>query len=189
MSQKKTVGIIIIVLLALMLIAGALYIHSLTKIELKDVRVINVHTISLEGFLFDGEIDVYNGGFISTGIDHIEYTVILESSGAEVAEGYIQGGTIPSKEVTTFTFSNKVRWGPSIEGVIDLIMTGNLTLKISGTVYVADLTVTQVAILFEQRSNVADYLKYYVAELLIQKPTVAGITTAIKKIGEFLGQG
>jgi hypothetical protein len=176
-------AIIVSVVILLVLILVGLYVYSISKISVENVRVNSLKEVSTSGFTLSGDIDLYNGGVLPVGIDHIIYTVVLEQGNKTLASGTIDGRTIPAGKVASFPFTNKISWVPTLDVAIGLITPGKTYAKVSGTVYVADLKVAEFKVPFEARIDLEEYIKQFAKE------NVQGlIDKAIDAVGNFLNK-
>ncbi len=179
--RKAFLGIIFLVILGILLFSG-LYVYSLSKVEIRAVGVNQLQDISLSGFTLGGDIDVYNGGLLTVSVDHVTYKVVLESSGKQLASGFIEGKSVPPKETVSFPFSNKINWVPTPEVAWNLITPGKTYAKISGSVSVVDLGFVEFKLRFEERVD----LEQYIGQFAKQKAegAVDKVKDTVSKIGE-----
>lgn len=177
---------ILISIFVILIIFGGLYVYSLSQVEIKRVMVNDLQDISLSGFRLGGYIELYNGGLILVGVDHIQYRVLLESSSNELASGDINGKLIPPRQTTNFPFSNKINWVPTSEVAWGLITPGQTYAKVEGMIYVADLGVIEFKIPFETRVDLEQYIRQFAKrkiEEAVDKVTNT-ITNVVDKVGE-----
>jgi len=179
---KDVIGIVLVLALILMV----LYVYSLSQVDVERITINELQDISLTGFTLGGDIYLYNGGIIPVWIDHIDYKIILESSGNELTSGYIKGTMIPPRKTVNFPFSKKINWIPSAEVAWGLITPGKTYAKIFGTVYVADLKFIDFKIPFEKKVDLEVYIRQFAKtkfEETVDKVTDT-ITDVVDKIGE-----
>jgi len=181
MKGKIIAGIIVAVLIALGLY-GYLYYDSLTKLELRDFYVNDLEDLSLDGFTLEGNINVYNGGVLTVGMDHIEYNVTMESTGALLAQGNIEGKKIQSKEITEFSFLATIEWVPTIDTAVELISAEQVNVIIKGDVYVADIYFTEIIVPFEHTVDIKPYVMQFA-----QQKIEEGISGLIDTITGYFG--
>ncbi|HHQ45489.1 MAG TPA: hypothetical protein ENN13_05075 [Candidatus Altiarchaeales archaeon] len=165
MNPSKLIVGAIVLLVFLAGLYGFLYLYSLSKIELRDVRLNSISDVSLDGFTISGALVLYNGGLITVEVENITYDVVLEASNQSLASGAIVGGKIPRSATTEFLFSNRVRWRPTAQLAFDIIESKNTYATIEGEVYVADLYLTELRIPFKERIDLGDYVKQFVQEI------------------------
>lgn len=181
-------------LFLLLLVFGGLYVYSLSQVTVKNVSVDDLEDLSFSGFTVGGDIDVYNGGLLPVGVNHIEYRVVLESSNRELANGIIRGKTIYPKETVAFRFSNVINWIPTSEVAKGLISSGNTYARIEGTVYVADLKFIDFKVPFETRINLDYYIEAFVKkkmEEVVEKTvnTISRVGSGIKNVANSVVNG
>jgi hypothetical protein len=182
---KKVFWIIIIIILSI-LIYASLYVYSLSKIDVKAVRINSLQDISLSGFTLGGEVDVYNDGIITVGISKITYSLALDGTGTQLASGVINGDDIPVKETASFPFSNKISWIPTAEVAWNLITPGKTYATLSGTVHVADVGFFELKKPFEQKIDLEPYIKQFARDQVqgTLETATGVVTNTIQKIGE-----
>lgn len=184
-------GIIGKVLLAVIAVVVAflafngLYVYSLSKIDVIDVRISNLENVNSKGFTLKGEIDVYNAGALKADISKVTYAVVLDETNAQLASGLIEGRKISSKETANFAFSTRINWTPSVELAADLLEPGSSYATLSGNVYLADLGFVELKVPFEKKIDLHEYIERFVNEKIAEVTgNSAGNETAIEKIGE-----
>ncbi len=190
MQKKRGLLIALLSILGILIILGGLYIYSLSKIELQKVTVNELQNINLSGFTFGGNIKLYNGGVLPVGVKKITYKITLENSGNELGSGYIEGKTISAKQTADFPFSQEINWAPTSEVALGLITPGQTFAKVEGTVYVADLKITEFKVPFEMRVDLEQYIKQF-AETKIQESLNKygiNITNVTGKLSDILGK-
>lgn len=181
----------LILIIGIVILFGGIYIYSLSKIEVRSINFNNLKDISLSGFTLSGYVEVYNGGLIPVGIDHIQYDVILEKTGNRLANGYIQGATISPGTTARFPATNRIDWTPTAEMAIDLLNPGDTYIKVSGNVYVANLQFIEFKIPFQQRINIEQYIRQFIVDTVRQTvdtgiKIVAGVGKAIVDIANHI---
>jgi hypothetical protein len=186
MGILKTISWIVFIIIICFLIYSGLYVYSLSKVEVIDVRVNNLQDVGLSGFTLGGEVDVYNGGVLKVDISQITYSLVLDGTGNTLASGLISGDEIPVKETVSFPFSNKINWIPTAELAWNLITPGKTYATLRGTVYVADLGFIDFKIPFEKKIDLEAYIRQFVknkVEEAVENVTEA-VTDTVEKIGE-----
>jgi len=181
---KKTIAIVSVLLLILGGFGG-MYIYSLSKVEIRDIKINELQDISLSGFTLGGYIQLYNGGFLPVIVNHISYEVVLEASGKQLVQGYIDGKKISSKQTANFPFSNKINWVPTSEVAWGLITPGKTYAKISGSVYVADLKFVEFKIPFEKRVDLEQYIRQFAKAKIEQ--AVDKVTSTVTNVVDSIG--
>ena len=142
--------------------------------------------ISFSGFTLGGNIELFNGGILPLGVDHINYRVILENSGNELASSYIDGKIISPQQTENFPFSTKINWVPTSELAWGLITPGETYAKIEGRISLADLKIIDFKIPFEKRVNLELYIRQFAKkkiEQAVDKVTDT-VTDVVDKVGE-----
>lgn len=158
----------LVLIIGIILILSGIYIYSLSKIEVRSISFNNIEDISLSGFTLNGYVDVYNGGLVPVEIDHVQYEIILEKTGNRLANGYVQGTTISPGKTVKFPIANRINWVPTAEMATDLLNPGDTYIKVSGNVYVANLQFVEFKIPFQQRVNIEQYIRQFVASTVQQ---------------------
>jgi len=156
------ISIIVIIILAVVL---SLYVYSLYHIKIEDVQVNALQDVSLSGFTVGGNISVHNGGLLPVGVDKIEYSIVLEDSGNELASGIINGSFVMPAKTAEFPFLNSIKWVPTAEIAVNMLTGGNTYVRISGEVTVIDWSFIEIKLPFEKRMD----LKPYVMQFAKQK--------------------
>ncbi len=146
----------------------SLYIHALHNISIEDIQVNDLQDVSLKGFVFGGNIFVHNGGFLPVGIDKIEYNVVLEDSGKELANGIVNGTLVMPQKTASFPFSNSIKWVPTAEIAWNLINRGNTYVKVTGTLTVIDWSFLEINIPFEKRVDLKPYIIQFAKQKIQQ---------------------
>lgn len=175
---------LLILAIGTVLILGGIYIYSLSKIEVRSINFNNLEDASLSGFTLNGYIEVYNGGLIPVGIDHVQYDVILEKTGNMLANGYVQGTTISPGTIVRFPTTNRIDWTPTAEMAVDLLNPGDTYILISGNVYVANLQFIEFKLPFQQRVNIEQYIRQFIANAVRQ--VVDTGKKIINKVGDVI---
>ncbi len=158
----------LVLAIGILLLIGGIYVYSLSKVEIRSINFNSLEDISMSGFTLNGYVEVYNGGLIPVGIDHVQYDVILEKTGNKLANGYIQGATISPGAVARFPIKNRINWVPTAEMAVDLLNPGDTYIKISGTVYIANLQIIEFKIPFQQRINIEQYIRQFITNAIQQ---------------------
>lgn len=179
-----TITKLLVLIIGILLLFGGIYVYSLSKIEVRSINLNNIGDISLSGFTLNGHVDVYNGGLIPVGIDHVQYDVILEKTGDRLASGYIQGTIISPGTTVQLPITNKIDWTPTVEMAVDLLNQGDTYIKVSGNVYVANLQIIEFKIPFQQRINIEQYIRQFIVSTVQQVvdtgvKIIAGVGKAI----------
>jgi len=186
MPKNKHIISITGILLLIIIIIISLYIHTLTRVELKDVTINPPTNISEQGFTLGGNIDLYNGGMLPVNIKGINYTVTLEFSGATLLSGTIEGKKLVVKNITSFPFSNQIQWQPSIELAIRLLVPGGTYARIQGTISVVELGPINFNIPFEQRIDLEQYVQQFVQQQDTEELLKEKIEGAVKQVIEWV---
>lgn len=188
----KPVKLAFLILTTILIGYVILYFYSLSKIEVRSMEIKDLQDVSLKGFNLGGNIELYNGGVMEVSIDHLEYTVVLESSGSEISKGYIEGAKIPAKQSVTFPISSEIYWVPTAELALNLITSKNTYAKIKGDAYV-NLKIYPVKVPFEKRIDLEPYIKQFVKNKIEQavnnlKDELANTISSLEeKIKSFTG--
>lgn len=151
------------VLALFLLIAGyaGVFFYSLHQVEIKNFSFGELKDVSLTGFTVQGNLELYNGGVIPIKISSVNYTVVLEASGAELARGHVEGAKIYPKQSVLFPISSKINWAPTAE-LLTLMMKGDeVYIIVKGDVY---LVANIVKLPFEKRINIAEQIIPLLAE-------------------------
>jgi len=180
--MKKIQRLIVLLVVLGLLVYGGLYVYSLSQVRVVNVGINQLQNIGLSGFTLGGDIDIYNGGIVPVGINHLDYFVTLENNGRELASGRIDGGKIPQKRIVSYPVSTRISWVPTSQVALGLITPGATYAKVAGTVYVADLKVIDFKVPFSTRVNIEQYIRQF-AKAKIQQATQKVIDTT-KNIGE-----
>ncbi len=136
-------GNTIIILLVLALIAFLGY--GLTNVNVENVRITGVESVSTTSATFNAELTLSNPAYLSLPVRHGAYTVSLNRSGTVLGSGTIPPFTLDSRTDTTTPFSHEVTWQATGElgqalltqerVLIDI--TGNATIPLLVTGYTA----------------------------------------------------
>jgi len=153
--MKKIIIPVIIVLLLIGTYLG-IYIYSLSKVEIKEIKINNLEEISSSGFTITGYCEVYNNGIIPVKISHVEYIISLDKNNHTLATGFVQGGKIPSKKSVKYPISNNIKWVPTSELILDLITQKEVYATISGEVHVIDLI--GIVLSFTEKIDIKKYV-------------------------------
>ncbi|MDD5111234.1 MAG: LEA type 2 family protein [Candidatus Altiarchaeota archaeon] len=149
-----------LVLLSIVLAAYlGLYAYSASRIEARDVGLVRVEDFSMEGFSLLGYVELYNGGLIPVSVDSVDYRLILEDGGVELAKGSIEGGSIPVKESVNRTFTTNVKWTPTAETALRILKGDETFVKLQGSVHVKRLLFIDVSVPFEYRLDINAYIR------------------------------
>jgi len=186
MKAWKISLIVVIVLVVVV----SLYVHSLYNVKIEDVQVNDLQDVSLKGFVVGGNIFVHNGGLLPVGVDKIEYTIVLEDSGKELANGIVNSTLVMPQKTASFPFSNSINWVPTAEIAVNMITGGNTYVKISGEVTVIDLSFAEIKLPFEQRIDLKPYITQF-AKQKVQEivQTVSGnISETAQKVVKWIQQ-
>jgi len=193
MKNKKIKIVVLLIFLALFLY-GSLYVYSLSKVKVVNVNVNQLQNISLSGSTLGGGIEIYNGGIVPVGIDHIDYFITLENNGEELASGRIDGKKIPPRSTVNYPVSARISWIPSSQVAWGLITPGATYVKVAGTVYVADLGIIDFKVPFSTRVNIEQYIRQF-AKTKIQQAaqkvvdTTKNISDSIATVGSKIVDG
>jgi hypothetical protein len=170
--------ILAIFLLVLVVLAYAgLYVYSLSKVEIRDLKFNSMQNVSATGFTLNGYIEIYNGGILPVSMDHINYDIILESSGSVLTSGYIEGKKIPAGKSVMFPTSNYINWIPTAELAAGMFDKNDTYAIVKGTAYIADVKFTEFKIPFEVRINLEQYIRQFIA---------SKIDTFVDKASDFI---
>ena len=161
---------------------SGLYIYSLSKVEIKDVKVNGLEDVSLSGFTLSGNIELYNGGIVPVSFDHIEYAINLESDNHLLGNGYIRGDTLIPGKTTAVPFSNKINWIPAAEVALNLITPGKTYANINGIVFFKFLGFIDFEKSFTHRVDLEIYIKQFIKQTINQ--TVDKVVNTVQHIGE-----
>lgn len=159
---------LLVLIIWIFLLFGGIYVYSLSKVEVRSINFNNLGDISLSGFTLNGYVEVYNGGLIPIGIDHIQYDVILEKTGDRLANGYVQGATISPGKIEQFHITNRINWIPTAEMAVDLLNPGGTYIKISGNVYIVNLQIIEFKMPFQQRFDIKQYISQFITNTVQQ---------------------
>lgn len=177
MGTMKVWKIALIAVIALAVIIS-LYIHAVYNVKLENVQVNDLQDVSLKGFVVGGDISVHNGGLLPVGVDKIDYQIILEDSGKELANGAVKGTLIMPQKTANFSFSNSINWVPTAEIAVNMVTGGNTYVKISGEVTVIDWSFLVIKLPFEKTVDLKPYItqfaKQKVREIVQNIPATVG---------------
>jgi len=155
--MKKIIILVIIILVLIGLYLGV-YAYSLSKVEIKEIKINKLEEISSSEFTINGYCEVYNNGIIPVKVSHVEYIISLDKNNHTLATGFVQGGKIPPKESVKYPISNKVEWIPTSELLLEIITPGDTYATISGEVYV----VFNIILPFTEKINLEEYIKQFI---------------------------
>jgi len=174
--MKKILTAIIILAFVILAYTGA-YMYSLSKVELRDIKIENLQNIDRRGFNLLGSIELYNGGITSIDIEKVEYEIILTSKNMLLGNGTIIGGKIKPKDIAKFGFNQQINWIPTAEIADELISNDKVEIKVRGNAYLNSFGLYQTKIPFEKDKDIKPYLKQFVG---------TEIDNAADKINEIL---
>ena len=182
MGERSKLKIVILLLVIAMLIYGGLYIYSVSQVRVLNVNVNQLQDVSLKGFTLGGNVEIYNGGIIPVGISHLSYDVILENTGDELANGWINGRTISPGETIDYPLSTTINWVPSSQVALGLLSPGETYAQINGEVKILDLGFVDISLPFSDRINIEDYIRQFVKTKIQQ--VAQKVVTATKRGGQ-----
>ena len=172
------ISIIVIIILAVVL---SLYVYSLYHIKIEDVQVNALQDVSLSGFTVGGNISVHNGGLLPVGVDKIEYSIVLEDSGNELASGIINGSFVMPAKTAEFPFLNSIKWVPTAEIAVNMLTGGNTYVKITGDATV----ISDIKLPFEKRIDLKPYITQF-AKQKVQEIVSGNINETAQKVVEWI---
>lgn len=165
-------GIVILVAVA------GLFAYSAKDVEVVSADISTIKDLSFTGVTIEGDIEVYNGGFLPVIVDMITYTVMLENVEGIVGEGNITGGTVMPGENGVFPVVIRLEWIPSLETALELITSEKTFAEVSGIVHIAELKgFIKLELPFTARVNLQGYVEQFMPTFPSIKP--GGITSDI----------
>jgi hypothetical protein len=182
MKKNSKIKLIVLLIVLALFVYGGLYVYSLSQVRVVSVDVNQLQDIGLSGFTLGGDIEIYNGGLVPLGIDHLDYFVTLENNGRELASGRIDGGKIPPRKTVSYPLSTRISWIPTSQVAWGLITPGATYAKVAGTVYVADLKIIDFKVPFSTRVNIEQYIRQFAKAKIQQAAQKVADTT--RNIGE-----
>lgn len=159
-KKKKWITPVVIVIIILLAIAGyyGYYFYALSQLQITDVHLNELTEFSLQGFAFDGAIELYNPCFIDVTVEKIDYRIIFEPTQQVLSVGSIPETVVPAVNYTTIPFSKSVRWAPALSLILDLAASDQPV----NVAIVGDVTVTEsIHLPFVYKIDVREYLKDY----------------------------
>ncbi len=182
MGIIKKISWTISVLFACLVIYGGLYVYSLYHVEILDVSISNLGNTSQSGFTVEGEILLRNGGLLGVEISSINYSLILDKTGTELASGMIEGSVLAAKKNASFSFSEEVEWVPTAELAQELLTSKEVNATLSGKVYLSDFRLFGFNIPFEEKIDLGPYVRQF-----LKDKAEEAAEKAAEKIGGGLG--
>ncbi|MFC1752583.1 hypothetical protein ACFL96_04220 [Thermoproteota archaeon] len=151
-----SIGVVVLIILAYL----GLYMYSLSQVELRNL-VLDEIEMQETGFSLSGEIEMYNGGLVTIGINWLNYTVHLESTGDLLGKGHLTGTDIKPKQGKNYPFSTDIEWVPSADLAKQLIEPGQANIIVKGNVSVSLL---DKRIPFEKKVDIKPFLMKFAVE-------------------------
>ncbi|MBD3309918.1 hypothetical protein GF351_01730 [Candidatus Woesearchaeota archaeon] len=133
---KKAVSLVLILIVFSTALYLGLYYHAVSSASMKEAAITSVSDIGLSGVTLEGEVELLNQGYVAVTLDRIEYEIISDTSGNELAGGIIQGSTIPAGESAEFPFSARVTLGSSAASAWKLLVSGEMVVWVRGKAYI-----------------------------------------------------
>jgi hypothetical protein len=139
-----------------------LYAYSASKVEVRQVRLTGLYNVSLEGAVFKGVVEVYNGGLIPVSVESIDYRLSVGEGGLELVEGRIMGGIIPVGESADYEITAGFSWAPTAEAAFAFLTGDDSALLLDGTVHVGRIGFSDLRIPFTRRIEVKEHLNEFI---------------------------
>ena len=182
-SMKTRDILLVVVLLVMMGGYSGLYMYSASKVVIKQVYIGDLSDVSFQGATLNGDIEIFNGGFIPVSIEKISYKVSHADSSEPLVSGEILGGEIPAGKAVNYSISNGIKWAPTADLALKLITNEKTTAKIEGEVVLAKFWFMDVSLPFEKEIDLTNYLNQ-----IIKEQVEGGIPSdLIKEASKLLG--
>ncbi|MEK6964522.1 MAG: LEA type 2 family protein [Nanoarchaeota archaeon] len=152
----KALGFTICILILLVLCAAGYAGYQALQTHIEDSKVTSV-TPAQEGFAINGKITVNNPGWLTIPLKQGEYTIKLEN-GEDLGKGTIEGKPIPPGR-TALEFQQEMKWAPSGNTLIQLVLKEHVYANIKGTITLDFFGIQQLTLPFEQRIDLAEYVQ------------------------------
>jgi len=159
-KKKKWITPVVIIVIILLAVAGyyGYYFYALSQLQITDVHLNELTEFSLQGFAFDGAIELYNPCFIDVTVEKIDYQIIFEPTQQVLSVGSISETVVPAANYTTIPFSKSIRWAPALSLILDLAASDQpVNIAIVGDVAVTE----SIHLPFVYKMDVREYLKDY----------------------------
>ncbi len=156
MEKKYIIGIAFAILLIILIVFN---IFSLKSVKPTSFQITNVGIDENRNILFEGIIGVENPSLLNAHITEIEYEIILEKTNETIAQGTIEGQTIPRKTTTNFLFSQPLDWMPDTKTGIELMNQEKIYIIIQGKAHAKLLWVFPVSSSFDAKIDVGTYVR------------------------------
>jgi len=163
--MKKLILFIVAAIVIMIAVAG-LFAYSARNVEVVSADISTVKDFSFTGVTIEGDIEIYNGGFMPVIVDKITYNVMLEEVDGVIGDGEITGGMVMPHENGTFPIVIRLEWVPSIETAIDLITSDKTYAEVVGIVHIAELKgFIKLELPFTARVNLKGYVDQFLPTL------------------------
>lgn len=160
--KNKTILAISIIALVLIIIFGAIYVKSVKSVEVKQIELNELKNITLEGFVAEGDVEVFNDGILPVYVKKIAYSISLDYSQKEIISGSVNGSWVQPHKSKKFTILTQVNWIPSIEAAQEIIKLKDTSATLHGQVILLDSRYLSVKFPFEKKFDLTAYfIKFF----------------------------
>ncbi|MBD3303574.1 hypothetical protein GF343_00350 [Candidatus Woesearchaeota archaeon] len=159
-KKKKWITPVVIIVILLLAVTGyyGYYFYALSQLQVTDVHLNELTEFSMQGFAFDGSIELYNPCLIDVTVEKIDYRIIFEPTQQVLSVGSIPENVVPAGNYTIIPFSKSIRWAPALSLVLGLA-TSDQPVNIA---VIGDVAVTEsIHLPFVYKMDVREYLKDY----------------------------
>lgn len=151
------------IIVLLLCVYPALYIYSLSTVDIKDFQLTDVK-LGKEGITFSGTLTLVNNGFVGVTIDRFDYAVIFEPTKENLGTGTMQGMAIATGSTASTQLSHTVRY-PSLDDLAKLLQSKEANMNIDGKATAVFLFIP-LSTDFHITFDVKQYLEQYVKQRL-----------------------
>jgi len=156
-------GILFLLLIGTV-IAGVYYSKDIDKIKVEKFEITQFKSISKNSFNLTAKVYLNNPSRLSIPIKSIKYTIYLNETGEEIANGETPPFKIESGKVNIITINNKIKLDKVIKTLPKLILKDNVPATVKLNITIDYPIIRNKPIPFEFEIDVKEYLLQFAKE-------------------------
>ncbi len=147
--MRRTIAIAVILVVAILIIAGAAFVLMLQAPQLEGVSVKSIDDISFSSFTITFSVKIFNPNIIGVTVKDISYNLELSNKGRLVSNGTSAGAYIQPRGTTELFITSTIFYGSAARTATQALLSKSIPMDVNGAVTVHAL-LQDVQILFNQ---------------------------------------
>ncbi len=132
----RKIVIAVILVVVLLVIAGAAFVLTLQAPQLEGVSIKSIDDISLSSFTITFSIKIFNPNIIGLTVKDISYNLELSGRGKLVSNGTSAGAYIQPRGTTELFITSTIYYGSAARTATQALLSKNVPMDVNGAVTV-----------------------------------------------------